>query len=53
MQIKQTTHTFTKKKDTPYVLRDLASFTYFTLASISVISPQALCSCQIQEVYII
>lgn len=36
--------TFTRKKDTPYVIRDLASFTYFTLASISVISPQVLCS---------
>lgn len=36
--------TFTKKKDTPYVLRDRASFTYFTFASISVISPQLLCS---------
>lgn len=37
--------TFTRKNDTPYVCRDLASFTYFTLASISVISPQLLWSC--------
>lgn len=36
--------TFTRKKDTPYVCRDLASFTYFTFASISVISPQFLWS---------
>lgn len=38
--------TFTRKKDTPYVRRDRASLTYLTLASISFISPQFLCSCK-------
>lgn len=42
--------TLTRKKDTPYVLRDLANFTYFTFASISVISPQLLCSYKLNSI---
>lgn len=38
--------TLTRKKETPYVRRERASLTYFTFASISVISPQFLCSCR-------